>query len=349
MEISERRGSRSVGLDAVRASAVLAMVVGHTADALLASPYKDTALFALYTGFRGMTASLFLFVSGWAVVTRAVRREASRGEGTLGWHLRRAGFLWGLALLLRWPAWDVAGLWQGGASPWKHLLGMDALACIALCLGLSGVLLALIRGPAARAAVFFVLAGGAPFAAGWASGALLPGWLAHALTASADSPFPVLPWGGYFFAGGCGGLFLARLRRRQSQALLLLGTALLGLGLTAWHGLDALPLTSPVLFTYRLGYVAAVGGLFLALPPWLLTWTTSVGRASLTTYVLHLPLLYGWGRSSGLRGAMGASLSPFEVCVIAGLFMLAGSVLAAARRQHRTAASLAPAPPVQAP
>jgi peptidoglycan/LPS O-acetylase OafA/YrhL len=114
-----------------------------------------------------------------------------------------------------------------------------------------------------------------------------------------------------------------------------LSAGALGLGITAWHGLDGLPVTSPVLFAYRLGHVASVGGLLLAVPPRVLAWTVPIGRASLTTYVLHLPLLYGWGRSSGLRGVLGESLSPLEVAVLAGLLVLLGSALTAMWRVWR--------------
>ena len=323
---------RSAALDAARALAVVAMVLGHTLDALLANRYKQSALFLAYSPFRGMTAPLFLFVSGWAVMTRALR-QPGWGSGTLvRVHVGRAAllFFWGMAL--RWPAWNPWGLWHGDRELWTHLLGPDALGCIAGCLLISAGLLVVSR----RARIRGLLWAAVVVAAAWGATVavrhplLLP-WRGF-LVASAESPFPLLPWVGYFGVGACVAVLLQELRTPPTRALSVLALGLLLLGSTALLGLDGLPLWSARLFAYRVGFVAAVAGVVLALPERWIRWSLPVGRASLVTYVVHLPLLYGWGSYAGLKGVWGEALAPGQALTLAFVFVVAGTLAAAAAR-----------------
>src|SRR5688572_7118933 len=70
-------GGRSAALDAVRAVAVIAMVMGHTLDATLSPEARALPALQVYWMFRGVTAPLFLCVAGWALsggLARAVGR-----------------------------------------------------------------------------------------------------------------------------------------------------------------------------------------------------------------------------------------------------------------------------------
>jgi hypothetical protein len=278
-----------------------------------------------------MTAPLFLFVSGWAVMTRALRLRLF-GKTVVKKHLSRAGVLLLIAVALRWPSWNTAGLWRGEREPWEHLLGMDALSCIAACLAISGVALAPRAGLWTRLVVFAGLAAIAPYAARFTLEHHPPFPFLGGLLMTKESPFPLFPWSGFFFSGvGVAiGLDILRTRPRQALGLLILG--LVGLAGTALLGLDGLPTWSPRLFCYRLGFVASVGGITLAVPERVLRGSMAVGRASLTTYVLHLPLLYGWGNLGGLRGQLGASLDPVQAGILALAFVLVGTGLSSVRR-----------------
>ena len=343
---------RSAALDAVRGLAVVAMVLGHTLDALLASRYKQSALFQVYSPYRGMTAPLFLFVSGWAVMTRALRRSEGKGWSRgqrVRVHLTRAAVLLFWALALRWPAWNPEGLWRGDRELWTHWLGPDALTCIACCLVLSAGVLVLAEGARARGLLWALIAVGVAEAAGVAVQHPLPLPWRGFLIASAESPFPLLPWMGHFAVGAGVAVLLTQTRTRGQGALAVLWLGLFLLASTALLGLDGLPLWSARLFAYRAGFVASVAGCVLALPERWLRWTQPVGRASLVTYVLHLPLLYGWGSHAGLKGVWGESLPPLQALMLAFVFVCLGTALAglrtgalrfsrqAAESQHATA------------
>jgi uncharacterized membrane protein len=334
--------ARSAGLDATRALAVIAMVLGHTFDALLADRYKQTPLFQAYVPFRGMTAPLFLFVSGWAVMTRASRVSWSAAK-LARVHLLRALVLFAWACALRWPSWEVSGLWHGDRAVWTHLLGPDALACIAAWVAFSGLIGVLPKVGWVRALFWTVMAGATPYLAAWAYRHPFPlpwgGWW----IASFESPFPLVPWGGYFCVGAAVAVCLEALPQKSTRALALLSVGFGLLAVTAWMGLDGLPLWSARLLAYRAGYVCSLGGLMLALterwPNRWTTWSTPIGRASLVTYVVHLPFIYGWGTLGGLREMWGASLTPWQAGGLALLLVAVGTLISVGLRGQRYASA----------
>jgi uncharacterized membrane protein len=60
-------GGRLVALDVARAFGLVAMVFGHTCDALLSAEARAGPLVGVYWQARGLAAPLFMMVSGWAV------------------------------------------------------------------------------------------------------------------------------------------------------------------------------------------------------------------------------------------------------------------------------------------
>ena len=67
MHLPSSRPLRFPALDLARALGVLAMVFGHTCDALLSPAARITPAIATYWKARGLTAPLFMMVSGWVV------------------------------------------------------------------------------------------------------------------------------------------------------------------------------------------------------------------------------------------------------------------------------------------
>ena len=336
--VGKARLPRSAGLDAARALAVFAMVFGHCADALIATSMRDTAAFLTYSTFRGMTAPAFLFVSGWAVATRDLRSLAAPGE-LVGAHWRRAGTLLLAALALRFPAWDLAGLLHFHAAPWRHWLGMDALFCIGASLALSSAVLPLRISPALRGLLCALAAMAAPRVAAVLEAHALPlpleGWFHQ----TSESPFPVFPWSGFFFGGAAAACGVHLVSSRKGQAALLLSLGLVGVVAAEAIGLDRLPLSSSILFMYRLGFAAAVGGLMLAIPdPWI-RWATPIGKASLLTYIVHVPLLYGWGHLGGLRALVGPTLTVWQVALVAFIFVCLGASISMRKESQSITAS----------
>jgi peptidoglycan/LPS O-acetylase OafA/YrhL len=340
---NDRRSNRDASLDLARALAVVAMVCGHSLDAFLATDVRTSPGVATYWSFRGLTAPLFLVVSGWAVST-VLSRSPLRGLPLVRRRLPRVLLLLALGYGLRLPLWGLERLRAGDPAVLRHALAFDALHAVAIGV-LGGTLaFACARGRTARLALMLVLAAGIPLVATPVTALLAGAPLLVAQTlAGGDAPFPVFPWTGYFFAGALLGLLplraLAPLRR--AFALALAGGALVALALVL--GIDDLEFTSPVLFAWRLGQIVVLAALVALVPARVAGALAPLGRSSLGVYVFHVPLLYGWGVWQGLGALVGPTLSLGAGLALA-LALLAGGLLASelGDRALRLAARLRP-------
>jgi acyltransferase len=327
----EGRRPRIAALDAARALAVVAMVLGHTFDALLAPAVRAEPLVALYWMARGFTAPLFMLVSGWAV-TAAVGRSGARGLAVPRARLPRVVLLLSLGYALRWPGWGVPLLFRGDGAVWAHFLAFDALHAIAVALLATSLVLALGWSDRRKAlllaglAALAVALGAAPPAPGPATLPPSIPMLALAQAAGGTSAFPLFPWVGYFFVGAVLGLVAGGGEGRRAARVAAAGAALAAAG--ASGGL-ALAAGDPRLFALRAGVVLVLLAALSALPAALAARVRPVGRASLAVYAIHLPVVYGWSTHEGLLQRIGPRLS-FAAALAAGLAVLAGSF--AARR-----------------
>jgi uncharacterized membrane protein len=277
--------------------ATIAMVMGHTLDAVLSDVARDGVGMVAYWSLRAVTAPLFLFVAGWAFAT-TVQRTGAHGTSVLRRYLPRVALLLGWGYLLRWPGWGLPLLLAGDVTVWRHFLAFDAL---------QGVL-ALLKGRAARMGALAVLAVLLPLVSPWVRATVeAGGWplaLEQALV-SRTSNFPLFPWSAYFFVGGLAGLWLAEVKRAPHW-LCLMGAGTVILALMALWGGDP-RVSDPTLVTWRVGLLSVAAGLAMLLPSRLNKWMAPVGRASLWVYVVHLPLAYGWSNFAGLASRLGRS------------------------------------------
>ena len=303
------RGARDTGLDRARAVAVVAMVMGHTLDAVLSDEARLGTGVQAYWSLRAITAPLFLFVAGWAIAT-TVQRTGAQGLGLLRRYAPRAGLLLCWGYVLRWPGWGLDRLLAGDRGVWAHFLGFDALHGVAGALLLGAGVLALVRGQVARMAALTGLAVLFPLVTPWVRAAVAGGGWPLALEqalAGRTSSFPLFPWSSYFFAGAVTGLGLASLRRVPAW-LCLAGTGLTVLGLMSlWGGNPELH--DATLVAWRMGMLLMVAGAAMRLPSRLDGVMGPVGRASLWVYIIHLPITYGWSTFPGLASRWGHSLS----------------------------------------
>lgn len=332
---------RIPSLDAARALGVVAMVVGHTLDALVALSVREEPLLVAYWKARGLTAPVFMMAAGWAV-TVAIARSGARGLAVPRGRLARVALLLALAYALRWPGWGAPLLGAGDPAVWAHLLAFDALHAIGLSLLAAALVLALPWTVRERGAAFALLAvlavslgmgGTAPLVP--APAALPPPPLAMALAQAAGgtSPFPLFPWAAYFFAGAIVGLAAGAPAGRRTLALGALGGALVAA--TFWTGVGTMPPGHPVLFVFRIGAVLALFAALSAVPGGIAARLAPLGRASLGVYAIHVPILYGWSTHQGLAQRIGPTLSPLAALAVA-LVVLAASLAA-----HHAGAALA--------
>ncbi|MCY1020951.1 acyltransferase family protein [Pyxidicoccus sp. MSG2] len=322
----EKQPTRHPGLDGARGLAVFAMVMGHTLDALLTPAARALPWVQHYWAFRGVTAPLFLLVSGWAVVA-ALGTKPTAARDIYGRRVRRALLLLFLGYLLHWPGWGAVRDLGWTEQMLTHVFAFDALQCIGFALLLGSTLLALAPARWGRAGVLLALAVGIPLvsAAMWRLGAGLPGPLQQFIGSAEGSRFPFFPWAGFFFAGALAAhaLHLLRPGWPQGLALLALGAGLLGLTQVLPADWNA---ASPWMVMYRVGQGLMVLGAVNLAPRRLSGLLAPFGRLSLWVYVLHLPVVYGWADITGLAGhigptlgvpaAMGVGLALLVVCTL---------------------------------
>ncbi|MBX5484418.1 MAG: DUF1624 domain-containing protein [Myxococcaceae bacterium] len=330
--------TRVLGLDAARALATFAMVIGHTADGLLSDAARELPWVKTYWSFRGLTAPLFLFVAGWAVVA-SVQRDGKTGWALIKARAGRVALLFALGIALRWPGWNVSGVFTFDREVWRHLTGFDALHAVGGSLLLGVLLFSVVRTPRARTAALFAAGAFFPLVSTavwvWAETMPAPLTLHSALVGDGESPFPLFPWAGYFFCGALTGQVLSFVPKQASRTVALIATGAACVALCAAVGLRDLTQTSPTLFFYRLGQVWIVVGTLSALPMSAAVWLSPLGRSSLVMYVAHLPIVYGWSTIPGLSGRYGRVLSPLQVIAVAAVLLLFGFTLARLLRRAK--------------
>jgi uncharacterized membrane protein len=324
---------RIPSLDAARALGVVAMVVGHTLDALVALSVRHEPLLVAYWKARGLTAPVFMMAAGWAVAV-AIARSGARGLAIPRGRLPRVALLLALAYALRWPGWGARLLGAGDPAVWAHLLAFDALHAIALSLLAAALVLALpwtVREKALAFALLAVLAvslgmgGTAPIPPEPSALPPPPFAMALAQAAGGTSPFPFFPWSAYFFAGVVVGLATGADGGRRALALGAIGGALVAA--TFWTGVGTLPPGHPVLFVFRTGAVLVLFAALSSVPDAVAARLAPLGRASLGVYAIHVPIVYGWSTHQGLAQRIGLALPPLGALAVA-LLVLAASLAA---------------------
>ncbi len=296
-------------LDAARALGVAAMVVGHTMDALLAPLERLRPALSLYWKARGLTAPLFLLVAGWAL-TVSVQRGEARGWAIVRGRLPRWLLLVAVGAALRWPGWGLARLAAGDLDVWGHWLAFDALQTVGTALLLAALVFSASRPPREEALLFLLLIVAAVsfgLVPPLAPATSIPGLLATGALGG-HSPFPLVPWTAYFFAGCLVGLLAGHGGRRANRVMALVGAALVAA--TWWQEVGTAPPGDPALIAFRIGLVLVLLAGLARLPPALTSALAPVGRLSLWVYALHLPVVYGWSTVPGLAWRVGPTLGP---------------------------------------
>lgn len=324
------------------------MVMGHTLDALLSPEMRGHPWVQQYWTLRGITAPLFLLVAGFAVVAALGTSRESAGL-TLGRRLRRALLLLFLGYFVHWPGWGTVHALGWGPALRERLFTFDALQSIGVSLGVGALVLALARGTWTRAAALAVLAAGIPLLSPWAWDALAPGPIElRQAVGMPGARFPLFPWAGFFFAGALTAHLSRLLRPGGPQGLALVALGAGALLVTSRLNADWSP-TSAWLVAYRVGQGLLVLGTISLLPPLLSRPLAPLGRASLWLYVLHLPVVYGWGGTAGLSGRVGPILSlPAALLVGVSLLAVCYGISRLGGRLSRSKRGPADAPPWRA-
>lgn len=342
------KSHRVIFIDLARAVAVVAMVYGHTIDAVLAPRYRAGAWFTAWQFQRGLTSCLFLLLSGFAFSIATTRHWPLHVELSpqLLHRTRRFVTFVVLGYVLHFPVSHVLQFEGATAEQWRSFLNVDVLQLIGVTFLLVQGLVLLARTRRAFAvaalamAIVIVLTTPFVWAADWQQ--VLPPAAAAYLTPASGSQFPLFPWAGYVLLGVALGQLYARwgathLAGYANYALLVPGTALVVGGLLVgemprplfgdgtWNWVPPQVVVRAGACLITLGVVAHSSTRITRLPHAF----SAVAQESLLIYFVHLCIVYGSIWNSGLAQQVGRSLEPGATVLVVALLLAAMVALAA--------------------
>jgi uncharacterized membrane protein len=311
-------------LDFIRLMAMLLMIQGHTLEAFMdpAGINWDTFHWNTWVHLRGLTAPLFLMVSG-AVTVLGVKYDE---QGQVSRPLIRRRMLMalmviGVGYLMVFPANRLIDLPWLSTEVWRGFFRVNILQLNGVSLLLLTGLLALTRTVRRYAAwslslaAFILLA--SPFVASFDWFHWLPEGFAAYLSFEHGSLFPLFPASAYMFLGvGLGALLMEapvdqRIRIfRLTSLSVSVGLLLLGLALgrlpMSWLPTHDLYKAGYAYLMLRLGFALLVFAILAWISealPGLSASCATLGRKSLYVYVGHLVVIYGTPWTPGLATA----------------------------------------------
>ena len=333
--------SRIVFLDWLRGLAAIVMLQGHTFDSFLRSDLRDHPAFIFSQFFGGEAAAVFLFLTGITYGLGMNRRDDLPAWPRIVGALRRARYLFLVAIAFRLQMWIFAL----PVRPWTDLLRVDvlnlmgataaALCVTALAHGMQRVRWAACAGVA--------LAGLAPVMASLNT-AGIPEPLRDYFVPSATA-FSMLPWGSYLAFGLAAGTAIPLIRRGEWSRVMQ-WAALGGFGLLlAGQYFSNLPfsiyphadfwLNSPALVACKLGITLLLGAVAFLWTEYFTagrSWVTLLGTTSLAVYWVHVELVYGrW------FAAYKSQLAVWQCVAATAVMTLAMVGMSAAIRRFRSA------------
>jgi uncharacterized membrane protein len=338
---------RVIFIDLARAMAVVMMVYGHTASALLAPQYRAGPWYDAWVFQRGLTSSLFLLLSGFAFSIATARHWASHMSVSpaVVKRVRRFALFVGLGYALHFPVGNVAGLPYVTAAGWRAFLAVDVLQLIGLTFILIQVLVMTMRSRRVFMGVGFVLAvlmvAYTPIVwrREWTD--VVPAAVASYLSPAYGSQFPLFPFAASVLVGAAAGQLYARWGASHMAAfanLVLLGAGAL-LTLAAVYARQAAfdpygpgpGAAVPSEFMLRTGVSLIILGVLahasrrIGHLPHVFG---AVAQESLVVYFVHLCIIYGSVWNRGLVQAFGETLGPAQTLPLVAVMVAAMVVLA---------------------
>ncbi len=330
----QRQASRVIFIDLLRFAAIFLMVHGHTVDVLLSYNFRmpSSVGFNTWLFFRGLTAPLFLFASGFVYGVRFKRTDSAEKFKLIQRKtIRRALLIIFVGYLMKSPT----------PSPfhWTHVTYQMIQLFLAVdILQLIGVSLLILLGIETLARKYkfeamrilllisflFLMFHPIVKLIEWEH--WLPISLSSWFSQATGSLFPLFPWGAYLFLGGVLGIYFQK--KNYFTDLIILSKVQLKLGIIFIAGAVILNLIelflfadstfwtiSPNLVYSRLGTVLIFGSLFALIsisikhiPQFL----KNASKNSLEIYVVHVMLLYGSSWNLGVGYFLGNKLHVFE-------------------------------------
>jgi uncharacterized membrane protein len=318
-------GSRLYALDMARFIAMIMMIQGHTMYTMVDHQFIDVQSFpwSWWNFLRGLTAPIFLFVSG-AVHVFAMKRSqnGSISKETLKKRLQWIAIIFICGYLLVFPASRLIDLPYLDTSIWRQFLQFNILQLtpftLLFVLALSYIThsvkaLGIISGISAL--IIFI---STPYIQNIDVFAFLPETFGAMISYKHGSLFPIFPFSGFMLGGVAFGAWLHSLHQEKrsvffNKHVFLLSILVIGIALIAmyWTNLwmprpvhnDAM-MTNPAFMFVRIGIILFLFGIcqrFVNLFDSYKYHFVFFSSKSLHIYVIHLILLYGtpWFPSIG--------------------------------------------------
>lgn len=336
--------SRLLLLDAMRALAVLMMIQGHSLDALLKPDYIDSSKngWELWKYMRGITAPIFLFGSGFVYLYSASLKMKD-GRPPISLFFKRLRWLlllfaWGT--IMHFPYENLSDLIQNWEASLPFLLKGDVLRLMAITLLMALVILATCHS---FKSIFIVstictllIVAISPYMR-----YLFPADQTHhpiwnIVYLSANNEFSIFAFSAYLLAGMafCSGLLMIKEKRvliDKWYTYLIAGAIALLLN----YIIAQFPLVnppdleywnhSPNLFFLRLSTVLFLWSFVAFVLQWaqgLPKFISIMGQHTLSIYVVHVIIIYGFAWNKGLYQLWGKSLSLIQVLPIIGALVM---------------------------
>ena len=338
---------RILFVDHLRGFAVVIMVMGHSIDSVLSLQTRSTDWFRIYDFFRGFTAPVFLFVSGWTFTVATARRwkDYRRLTPHLASRLTKILLLFVIGYALHMPFFSFQKILHNTTPiQYGQFFQADVLHCVAASLLFLHMLIpffgSMTRFAQGTLLVALAIILFTPFV--WATdfAPILSPALSPYLNQHQLSMFPLFPYASYLFFGVGAGHYFLKARKENREHIFFTRLAL-GAAIVSTTGvfIDSLSLspypphdfwkTSPMMFAFRSAVVVLLTTAFFRLKniPESLAWLLgTVGRYSLLVYTLHIVMVYGSAANSGLTQFIGQTLALPQAFIV-GLIVLTIMIL----------------------
>jgi uncharacterized membrane protein len=303
-------------LDLARFIAMLLMVQGHVLDAVLPDTvtHADTLFWDVWNWIRGLTAPVFLLVSGASHVFAAKRgADGFIRRDIIQRRIRMGVMLIGIGYLLVLPGRRLIDLPYVTTDGWYQVLGVNILQLI----GVTLIAFVMVMEKSTSTAdmrrrsliTIAVILALSPVMHMQAIHEHLPMWLRPYLTMKYGSLFPLFPISAYLFVGAILGTYLSELPEEQRGRWLMrsgfriaLPIALVMYGIQQylmargvhWHYLSSSNSEFLVLARSAVAMVCIGVSVLLLRITWPLRNTYVLfGKKGLYIYVLHIVVLFG--------------------------------------------------------
>lgn len=342
-----KKSERLSAFDFLRVVAMMMMVIGHSFFDLVNPSYYNVSDFPwnFWDFLRGLTAPIFLFVSGFVQVY-ANKREGNGKlpNGIILRRIRTAILLLFIGYSMNFPVRKMFEIFFVDQAYLHNFYQVNILQLFGVILMLLVILYYFIRSDVALGIVagtfgLIILALNTwVHLIDWDK--ILPSFLATYLSLKGGSYFTFFPFASFFFFGVAFGTYIQRFPL-QSRYLMIqrqafrFGLILLPLGILLFIGINTLNLPfydvakgnvgmSIIRISQVLLMVSFVSFLYQRLPQlqYLNRYTTLLGRNALFVYVFHLLILYGLPWYGGMVSVFNHQLGIAESFLIAFLVMI---------------------------